>query len=140
MTALPDPDQLPGSDVVIFDGQCRFCRGQVNNVRRLDLGGKTLSYLSLHDGRVGQRYPDLSHDQLMAQMYVVDASGKRHGGSDAVRYLTRRLPLLWPAMPLLHLPGTAWLWRWAYAQVAKRRYRISGEVCDQDACSAHLKG
>lgn len=146
MIDLPDPDARPESDVVIYDGDCRFCTGQVRNLRRLDLIGGRLSFLSLHDPRVAQRYPDLSHDALMDQMYVVDTRGRRHGGSDAVRYLTRRLPLLWPAMPILHLPGTARLWRWAYQQVAKRRYKIGGKTggktggkgCDSDACSIHL--
>ncbi len=137
-SALPDPDQFLDTDVVIYDGQCRFCQGQVRNLQRLDRWGRRLSFLSLHDPRVSQRYPDLSHDQLMAQMFVVDTRGNRYGGSDAVRYLTRRLPLLWPAMPILHLPGTAGLWRWAYQEVAKRRYRISGRECQQGACSLHL--
>jgi predicted DCC family thiol-disulfide oxidoreductase YuxK len=53
--------------------------------------------------------------------------------------LSRRLPLLWPLAPLLHLPGTARLWRWMYRQVARRRYRLGGRSCESDACSVHLK-
>jgi len=134
-----DPDQSPGTDVVIYDGDCNFCKAAVNQLRRLDRFGPRLSYLSLHDPRVAERYPNLSYDQLMDQMYVIDQAAKQHGGSDAVRYLTRRLPLLWPAMPILHLPGTAGLWRWGYQQVAKRRYKISGrgKDCDKDACAIH---
>jgi len=137
---LPDPDQSPGTDVVIYDGACNFCMGQVANLRALDRFGTRLSFLSLHDPRVAERYPQLTHDQLMDQMYVVDQSGASHGGSDAVRYLTRRLPLLWPAMPILHFPGTAGLWRWGYQKVAARRYRISGKAdqCDDDGCQIHL--
>lgn len=131
---LPDPDNLKDANVVIYDGECNFCRSQVNNLRRLDWGGKRLSFISLHDPRVAQRYPDLSYDDLMAQMYVVDPEGNRHGGSDAVRYLSRKLPLLWPVMPILHLPGTAGLWRWAYHQVAKRRYKLAGKNCDGGTC------
>ena len=74
----------------------------------------------------------------MEQMYVVDQAGRRHGGADAVRYLTRRLPTLWLAAPLLHLPGTARLWRWLYQQVAKRRYKLAGKSCDDDSCSVHF--
>ena len=122
-TVLPDPDTRGDTDVVIFDGECRFCRGGVERLRQLDLGGKRLSYLSLHDPRVAERYPDLSYDDLMSQMYVVNQAGTRQGGADAVKYLSRRLPLLWPVMPILHVPGTARLWRWLYAQVAKRRIR-----------------
>ena len=136
---LPDPDEVPGADVVIYDGQCNFCRQQVQHLRRWDWGGRRLAYLSLHDPRVAQRYPDLSHDDLMEQMYVVDRRGGRRGGADAVRYLTRRLPLLWWAAPVLHFPGTTRLWRWAYRQVARRRYRLAGRQCETDACSLHGK-
>ena len=137
-TELPDPDQLTSADVVIFDGQCNFCRAGVNSIRRLDWGGNRLSYISLHDTRVAERYPDLTHEQLMLQMYVVDRSDQRHGGADAVRYLSRRLPMLWITAPILHIPGTAGLWRWAYHQVAKRRYKLAGKSCENDACSIHL--
>jgi predicted DCC family thiol-disulfide oxidoreductase YuxK len=138
---LTDPDQSPATDVVIYDGECNFCKAQVARLRSLDRFGQRLSFISLHDPRVNERYPDLTHDQLMEQMFVVDQQGNRFGGSDAVRYLSRRLPLLWPAMPILHLPGTAGLWRWAYHQVAKRRYKISGRSgkdCQNGACSIHL--
>ena len=136
---LPDPDSLSDADVVIYDGQCNFCRSQVNNLRRLDVGGQRLAYISLHDPRVAERYADLDHQSLMDQMYVVDAQGRRHGGADAVRYLSRRLPMLWLAAPILHLPGTANLWRWLYRQVAKRRYKLAGKSCENDVCSVHMK-
>ncbi len=136
---LPDPDSLSDADVVIYDGQCNFCRSQVNNLRRLDIGGKRLAYISLHDPRVTERYPDLDHQSLMDQMYVVDVQGHRHGGADAVRYLSRRLPMLWLTAPILHLPGTANLWRWLYRQVAKRRYKLAGKSCENDVCSVHMK-
>ena len=76
---LPDPDSVADlasvPDVVIYDGQCNFCIRQVRILRRLDIGGKRLAFLSLHDDRVSERYPDLSHDDLMARMYVIDGSG-----------------------------------------------------------------
>ncbi|MEM6470701.1 MAG: DUF393 domain-containing protein [Planctomycetota bacterium] len=141
--SLPDPRDLPDADVVIYDGECNFCISQVRKLRALDCCGGRLSFLSLHDSRIKELYPDLTYQQLMEQMYVIDGVGRRHGGADAVRYLTRRLPLLWVAMPVLHLPGTARLWRWLYRQVAKRRYKLAGKksgnaVCDGDACSVHF--
>jgi predicted DCC family thiol-disulfide oxidoreductase YuxK len=143
LDGLPDPSELPGADVVIYDGDCNFCIGQVKNLRRLDCCGGRLAFLSLHDPRVEEHYPDLTHEQLMAQMYVIDGKNRRHGGGDAVRYLSRRLPLLWPVAPILHLPGSASLWRWMYNQVARRRYKIAGRktgeaVCENDACAVHL--
>lgn len=143
---LPDPDARPQADVVIYDGQCRFCQTQVrrlawfDSLGRLWGGAGRLAYLSLHDERIHQRFPDLSHEMLMEQMYVVDAGGERHGGADAVRYLSRRLPALWPVMPILHFPGSARLWRQIYAWIARQRYRWNEPGCDSDACAVHFGG
>lgn len=141
---LPDPDEHPGRDVVLYDGDCAFCATQVERVHRLDWGRGRLAFLSLHDPRVAERYGDLTHEQLMDQMYVIDGAGNRHGGADAVRYLSRRLPAIWWAAPILHVPGSARLWRWMYRQVAKRRYWISTKFfggkpkCETDSCSIHF--
>ena len=82
--ALPDPDLRPLADVLIYDGECRICSAQVELIERRFAAGR-LAYLSLHDARVAVRYPDLSHDDLMRQMYVIDRRGHRYGGAEAVR-------------------------------------------------------
>jgi predicted DCC family thiol-disulfide oxidoreductase YuxK len=134
---LVGPEERPDADVVIYDGRCRMCVGQTLRLARLDCGGR-LAFLSLHDGRVPQLYPDLSHEALMRDMYVVDRRGRRHRGAAAVRYLSRRLPRLWWLAPLLHLPGTLPLWQWMYQQVAQRRYQFGTiEACDDEACAVH---
>lgn len=133
---LPGPQVRPGADLVIYDGHCRFCQGQV---RRLDRwSGGRLAFLSLHDPEVARRFPDLTHDMLMREMYVVEPSGQRHAGAAAARYLSRRLPWLWPLAPLLHLPGSLPLWRALYAWVARRRYRWGRTDCDGGTCSLHF--
>ena len=138
---LPSPTERPGTDIVIYDGDCRFCTAQVQNLARWDKRGR-LSFLSLHDPEVGSRFPDLTQDQLMEEMYVVDPRGRRYAGGDAFRYLTTRLPALYPLAPFMHLPFTRPIWRWGYRQVAKRRYAIAGKTaagCDSDACRVHFK-
>ncbi|GAB5405643.1 MAG: DUF393 domain-containing protein [Aureliella sp.] len=137
---LPSAEDRPGCDLVIWDGQCNFCLAQVKRLHQLDSG--RLAYISLHNPRVAELAPSLDFDQLMSQMWVVSADGEKlggvlHGGADAIRYLSRKLPWLWLAMPMLHIPGTAPLWRWAYNQVAKRRYKIAGKNCD-DGGTCHL--
>jgi predicted DCC family thiol-disulfide oxidoreductase YuxK len=122
----------PEQDTVLYDGRCRFCRGQVAMLRRLDVGGG-LRFLSLHDPLVAARFPELSRDQLLEQMYVVDRGGRARGGAEAVRYLSRRLPLLWPLAVLLHVPGSLPLWRALYAFVARNRLRLAGS-CDDGSC------
>ncbi len=121
---LPDPDDRPLADVVVYDGACRLCRATTDWLDRLDGGGR-LAFLPLQDARVRQRYPDLSLEELQKHVYVIDTRGTRHKGAGAVRYLARRLPVMWPIAPLLHLPGTMPLWGWLYAQIAYRRHVLN---------------
>ena len=133
---LPSPDDLPQADVVIFDGNCVFCRRQVNRLAHWD-GGRRLAFISLHDPSIAKRYPGLSHDEMMRQMYVITRDGRRYGGAAAFRYLTRRLPRLWPLAPLMHVPFSLPVWQWAYRQVAKRRYRKNGRDACDETCDIH---
>jgi predicted DCC family thiol-disulfide oxidoreductase YuxK len=134
---LPDPDERPAANLVIYDGQCKFCTKQVKRVAQFDLAG-LFSFISLHDPRVSQRFPNLSHQQLMDQMWVVDPTGRQYGGTDAVRLISRKLWTLWPLAVLLHLPGTGWFWRAAYRGIARIRYRLGGR-CENDQCQVHFK-
>ncbi|MEL7265583.1 MAG: DUF393 domain-containing protein [Planctomycetota bacterium] len=120
-------------DVVIYDGQCNFCVGSVRRLRWLDWSDR-LRYLSLHDDRVAVRYPRLEKEDLLQQMYVMTPGGDAFGGADAVRYLTRRMPILWPVMPLMHLPFSHHVWHWMYRFVARRRYLLGGKRCEDGVC------
>jgi predicted DCC family thiol-disulfide oxidoreductase YuxK len=137
---LPSPAELPDADVVIYDGHCKFCTGQVKNLARWDGKGR-LAFLSLHDPEVAKRYPDLTYEQMMEEMIVVDRQGRRHHGAAAFRYLTTRLPRLYILAPLMHIPFSMPLWRWGYKQVAKRRYLMgkTADACDDGACKVHFK-
>ncbi|PQO45035.1 thiol-disulfide oxidoreductase DCC family protein [Blastopirellula marina] len=134
---LTTPAEAPGRDVVIYDGHCRFCTA---SVRWLNfLGGKRrLSYLSLHDPSVSQYAGDLTHDQLMEEMVVVQPDGTRHAGAAAFRYLTRKLPPLWILAPLLHIPYSLPIWSFCYRQFARIRYRFGRNQCDGDSCKIHF--
>ncbi len=139
MSSLPTPAEIPDAEVVIYDGECRFCTGQVRRLHRLD-GRDRLAFVSLHDPLVEERYGDLTHDQLMTELYLVDRNGNRHGGAAAFRVISRRLPLLWPLVPLMHIPGSLPIWKWMYQQIAKRRYRWGKtSACDDEQCEIHLR-
>ena len=126
------------SDVVIYDGECKFCTASVNTLRRLD-GRDRLRFVSLHDPSVRIDFPDLTYDMLIAEMWVVSYDGKRYPGADAIRYLSRRLPMLFPLAPLLHLPFSMPLWRWMYRFIARNRYRIAGKDCTDGSCRIHSR-
>ncbi len=122
----------PDRDTVLYDGQCRFCRGQIGILRRLDWW-RRLQFTSLHHPSVAEDFPELPTARLREEMVVIDQAGRARGGAEAVRYLTRRMPPLWPLAALFHIPGSLPLWRWLYAFVAKRRLLIAGR-CDDGNC------
>jgi predicted DCC family thiol-disulfide oxidoreductase YuxK len=138
---LPSPAERPEAEVVIYDGHCKFCTAQVQNLARWDTRSR-LAFLSLHDPEVARRFPDLTYDKLIEEMYVVDQRGNRHAGAAAFKYLTTRLPRLYVLAPLMHIPFTMPLWRWGYRRVARRRYAIMGktsDACDDGTCRVHFK-
>lgn len=146
-TDFPSPIELPRADLVIFDGDCVFCTGQVKNLMRFD-GNDRLAFISLHDEFVAEHFPDLSHEQMMEKIFVVPNSksgytDQRYGGAAGIRYLTRRLPKLWIFAPLFHIPFTQPIQQWCYRQIAKRRYKIArktGPDCDENGtCDLHFK-
>ena len=133
---LADPEDKPGSPVVVWDGQCDFCRSQVERLSRFD-SQDSLSYLSLHDPRIKDICANLTHEQLMEQMWVCTPEGEQHGGADAIRFLSGILPRLKWLKPLMMIPGAMPVARRLYAWVAKRRYKISGRNCDTGSCDLH---
>jgi predicted DCC family thiol-disulfide oxidoreductase YuxK len=134
--ALPSPAERPVAEVVIFDGHCQLCTAQVSRLARWDTR-RRLAFLSLHDPLVHERYPQLTHEQMMREMVLVDRQGRFHFGAAALREVARRIPRLWPLVPWMYLPGTLWLWQWLYRQVAARRYRFNRDQCDEGTCHLH---
>jgi len=113
---------------VVYDGLCRFCIRSLAVVRLLDLQG----VLRLHDAndraQVLRRFPMLRDVDLDAEMYVVDEQGRAYAGFYAFRRLARALPLAWPLVPLLHLPGVSAVGTRVYALVARNRRRLGCRV------------
>ena len=132
--ALPAPKEGEIASSVIFDGNCRFCIGQMRMIQLFDIF-RQLRFVSLHDEQARHLAPLFTHEQLMEQMVIVSSDGRTHGGANAVRYLSRHLPLLWMLVPVLHLPGSMPLWDWAYRKIAERRYRLAGTVCEDGSCA-----
>ncbi|TWT88968.1 hypothetical protein Mal64_24590 [Pseudobythopirellula maris] len=135
---LPGPDERPDAAVVLYDGQCVFCRRQAERLAWWDCQGK-LAYLSLHDPLVEECFPDISRERLLDEMCLVDQSGERHWGADAFKQLTVRLRRLWWLAPVMWLPGMMLLARPVYRWVSRNRYMIAGkrDECADGACSLH---
>jgi predicted DCC family thiol-disulfide oxidoreductase YuxK len=118
---------------VLYDGQCPFCRKSVEMLKKLDWLGR-LSYADARDSaRLPAGRPDLDPDRLLQEMHVVTPDHRHvYHGFAALRWLAWRLPLLWPVLPLLYLPGVPALGQRLYLWVARNRFRLvpcRGGVC-----------
>jgi predicted DCC family thiol-disulfide oxidoreductase YuxK len=130
---LPAREHRPDAELVIYDGQCRFCLSQMRLLHATDLT-RRLAFLSLHDSACNALLPEMSVEQRMEAMIVLGRDGRRHAGARAVRYLSRRLPALWILAPLLHIPGSLPFWENVYGRIARVRYRFGRVDCDSGAC------
>jgi predicted DCC family thiol-disulfide oxidoreductase YuxK len=122
---------------VYYDTFCPFCRRSRRMLEELDLGGR-LIFRDIHDRAMMQaEAPGVSYTRALREMIVVSPDGTVTGGFDGFRSIARTLPALWLVLPLMYLPGAAWLGRRAYRWVAKRRFRLVR--CDNGVCNLHLQ-
>jgi predicted DCC family thiol-disulfide oxidoreductase YuxK len=123
---------------VFYDSLCPVCRRSRRLLERLDWRGR-LEFMDIHDREVAEAaLPDVTYADMLREMYVKRADGRHFAGYFALRALAPALPLLWPLVPLMWLPGAAWLGRRVYAWVARNRFKRA--ACDEDdVCSLHLQ-
>ena len=114
----------PGTIAVLFDGNCKLCRGSVEAVRMYDNSG-VVDLLDIHDEEKRALFPGLELDALMEEIHVVDEHGRVWRGARAINEILRRqhglpgiLAYLW------YLPGFPWLADRQYKRIARRRYAL----------------
>jgi predicted DCC family thiol-disulfide oxidoreductase YuxK len=104
--------------VLIYDGDCGFCRYWVRYWERLT--GSRVRYEPYQ--AVADRYPDISPEEFSRSIQFVESDGKRCSGAHAAFRVLDRVPQnhfrLWL---YLHLPGFAPLAEVSYAVVARHR-------------------
>ena len=112
---MPTPRSRP---VVVYDGQCGFCRRWIERLRRWDRAGR-LEYLPLQDA-AAPVVTGLRRDALERATHVVLPSGDVKAGAAAVRALCRFLPGGFLPYRILGLPGVLPLAERAYRWIAWR--------------------
>jgi predicted DCC family thiol-disulfide oxidoreductase YuxK len=97
---LPDPLKSSEVPVVIYDGNCGFCRIWIEYWKAIT--GKRITYAASQD--VGSRYPQIQAQNFRESVQLVFPGGEVLHGARAV-FVT-----------LTYTPGMAWL-LWAYNRV-----------------------
>jgi predicted DCC family thiol-disulfide oxidoreductase YuxK len=106
---------------LLYDGACGMCRGTVAVLTRADLLGHVELVDVTRTIDLDRRFPELSAEDCIEQMWLVAPDGTRFGGFDAYRRLSRLIPLMWPLAPIFNFPGVRPAGHRAYAFVAARR-------------------
>jgi predicted DCC family thiol-disulfide oxidoreductase YuxK len=133
----------PGRYVVLYDGLCKFCTAGARKLARLARAG-LLDVVNFQEPGALDRFPGLTHEACMRQMYLVTPDGRVYGGFEAaVRVLTTR-PLLGLLARGYYLPGVRQLCDLIYARIAANRYRIMGKAvaageCEGGTCAVHFR-
>jgi len=122
-----------GFGAVLYDGLCPLCLRSVRILKRLDW----LKRLRFQDARMPAGWPPsaqpLVMERMLEEMHVVTPNRKQtHAGFKAFRWIARQLPLLWPFVPFMYLPGVPWIGRKAYLWVARHRYQLVS--CHNGVC------
>lgn len=117
--------------VLLYDGDCAFCREWVGRIRRWDHRA-SIELLPARDRSTRSDLPPLDDADLDRAMHLVLPDGRVLAGGAAIPEVLRRLrggALL--RLPFL-LPGIPLLTGWCYRRIAERRHRFG---CRDGACA-----
>lgn len=127
----------PDTAIVLYDGDCAFCRRSVRILQSLDWFGR-FSFLSARDtANLPQVSVPLDPQKLLEEMHVVPPGRDRaYAGFSAFRWMAwRMLPTL-PLAPFLYIPGALWIGNRIYRAVARNRFDLV--PCDDGGCKVPL--
>lgn len=104
--------------VLIYDGDCEFCRLWVARLSPLTKGA--VVYRSSQE--TGKSYPQISPEHFAFSVYFVDPDGSFCSGAKAVFKTLAYAPNgKWLLRAYENIPGFAPVSEWGYRQVAKNR-------------------
>ena len=119
---------------MLFDGGCGICSAAARTIRRLDVLRRVeLLDVARQWPEIVARYPQLSQDACLADIHVVERSGRVLTGFAGYRSLAWALPAAWLVLPFLYLPFVPTLGQRVYRRVADHRTRDSCAPPEPDA-------
>ncbi|HZR78280.1 MAG TPA: lipase maturation factor family protein [Chthoniobacterales bacterium] len=112
----------PSKPLLIWDGECHFCRRWIERWR--ELTGDKVDYEISQ--KVADRFPEIQREQFDRAVVLVEPDGTVFSGAEAVfRSLRHRRSKRWLAWSYYHLPGFAPVTEGFYQFVASNRQLAS---------------
>jgi predicted DCC family thiol-disulfide oxidoreductase YuxK len=119
--------------IVVYDGECAFCRRQIARIRRQDRAD-VFEYTPRQTPGLDEAFPELARGDFNTGMRLIMPTGRIYVGADAVYRIVRQLPVWRRVAWLYHVPGLHAAARAAYAFIAARRQRL-GRDCVDETCA-----
>jgi predicted DCC family thiol-disulfide oxidoreductase YuxK len=114
----------PKKPLLVFDGDCGFCRHWIRRWRQRT--GEVVEYLPAQDGRIQAQCPEIPRAQFDAAVQLIETDGEVFSGAEAVfRTLTYGQARPWPLRAYQFSPVFAKSSEWAYRMVANHRVFFS---------------
>jgi predicted DCC family thiol-disulfide oxidoreductase YuxK len=124
MTEVASVVTLPAKPVLIFDGDCNFCRRWI--LRWQQATGERVEYIPLQDPTVAQRFPELTRERCEQAVQFIDTDGHIYSAAEAVFRAMAVAPCKrWPLWCYQQMPGVAPITEGMYRFVAKHRTGFS---------------
>jgi predicted DCC family thiol-disulfide oxidoreductase YuxK len=123
---------------ILYDGTCSLCQRTVRILASLDLFRRLefQDFRRLDLTEFNHTHTlDLTQDAVEKEMFVI-SRGKNYSGFEGYRIIALAVPLLWPVVPGLFLPGVSTLGRSVYRIVARRRHSFL--TCASDCSTESL--
>ena len=121
------PEEMPDSDLIVFDGDCIFCSGFARFMARFDRLARFRFVIAQSEtGRALYVRHDLDPDQMQTNIVIVD--GVAHVKMKAFAAAMRAIGWPWRVLSGLgHIPQP--FSDWLYDRIANNRYIFGKRSC-----------
>lgn len=126
----PSGGSESGRWILVFDGECGFCRRSVEWIRDRDRDGR-IEPVPFQSDRVGPEFRGVRRQAFEHAMHLFSPEGRGWSGARAGEQILRLLPRWRWVAPLFGIPGVRGLAERVYRIVADHRHRLGcGDHCD----------
>jgi predicted DCC family thiol-disulfide oxidoreductase YuxK len=122
------------TNILLYDDTCPMCTFQTRVLTWLDWGN-SIQLMPMSRPEASAVAPTLTREDLREAMHCITPKGKIYRGARAIRFMSFRIPLLFPLGLFLWLPGVIWIAERLYGWVSRNRFVLSRVFGCKEACT-----